>query len=259
MKNKKKKTLSKMIFIIIFLISMSLGYKNPANNIIETSFISPNTDVHQGYTTDGHYHYCIDTDAIYKKDSNWQTLITNTDMFTDVRTQNHLGDGDYHDMKLYIPAEMYEQRYKFSNQAIYIFDASNLALLSIQDISKQAHEISSLVIVAEHGNNGIIYISSYCNGSKIWKYDLYDFSYLGYISLSEPLYSLQGITYKNNLFYLTQHNGSLFTVDLNGMVSFLFREKTNAAHEGIDYSQDTLRWLIDEQITNRHIHFLILK
>lgn len=258
MKNKKEKMMNRIIIIIFFVGFMFSGYKSPADPRIQQIFVSPNIGVHQGYTTDGSYHYCIDTAIIWKKDANWNTVATNADPFSETQPQNHLGDSDYYNGKLYVPAETWIERYNFSNQAIYVFKASDLSRESINDISAQSHEVSAITVVPEHGNDGIIYITSYCNGSKIWKYDLIDFSYLGYISLDTPLTFIQGIAYKNGYFYLAQQNGELFSADVNGSVFFIFKETTKGIHEGIDYSHDLLSWLIDKGVADKSIHFLTI-
>lgn len=221
--------------------------------------LSPDIDCHQGYTTDGTFHYCIDTGVLYKKNAAWANVATNADPFAGGQPQNHLGDGDYYNGKLYIPAETWVDCDNHSNEAIYVFDISDLSRLAIHDISAEGHEVSGLVVVPEHGRNGIIYIVSYCDGTKIWKYDLSDFSYLGTIDLDIgwiELLSLQSITYKNGYFYVSCDDGRLCAIDLDGHVSLIFTESIVGSHEGLDYSQDELRWLIDEGVLEK-IHFFI--
>jgi len=228
--------------------------------------LSPDTDCHQGYSTDGIFHYCTHTNALYKKndDAAWTNAAANADPFAGGQPQDHLGDCDYHDGKLYVGACTEGAVYcdDHANEAIYVFDADDLTRLAIHDISAQNFDPAGLVVVPEHGRNGIIYVASHCNRMQILKYDLSDFSYLGVIDLDVPttaissvtIPSLQGITYKNGYFYLACEGGNLYVADLDGHVSLIFQETTVATHEGIDYSQDDLRWLIEVGAVQK-VHF----
>jgi len=216
-------------------------------------FVSPDVDCHQGYSTDGTFHYTIHTDHIYKRndDATWSIAAQNAAPHAGQPT-DHLGDGDYHNNNLYIPAETWVDCGNFTNMRIFVFRIADLVRTGVHFIAAQGHEASGLVVVPEHGDNGIIYVISWCDGSKIWKYDLGDFSYLGYITLSSTVPELQGITYKNDHFYLSSNengaffNGYMYKVTLAGRVHLIYQTEVEGYQEGIDFSQDELRWLIDE-------------
>lgn len=217
---------------------------------------SPDTSSHQGYTTDGTYHYTIDTTTIYKRndDATWSVDSTNADPFNGING-DHLGDADYHDTKLYFPGETYVSCGTYSDQQILVFNASDLTRDSATDISAQGHEAAGLVVVPEDGTNGIIYMVSFCDGSGIFKYDLSDFSYLGTIPLNVTITSIQGITYKDNLFYIAA-GSKIYSANKNGGVNDLYTDGTGGTREGVDYSQDELRWLIDNGAGEKKVHFL---
>lgn len=215
---------------------------------------SSDINVHQGYTTDGTFHYLIHTNRIDKRNAAWGIVAQNLAPFAGLVGYDHIGDGDYYNGKLYITGEHWASCLDFSNQSIFVFDASDLSRLSVNDISAQAHEAAGCVVVPEHGTNGIIYVVSYCDGTKIWKYKLTDFSYLGAIDLDLELTSLQGITYRDGYFYVSENASDLYAIDINGHCILVIEEPTIGAHEGLDFSQDELRWLIDEGAVEK-IHF----
>ncbi len=210
---------------------------------------SVDTHSHQGYTTNGDYDYTIHTDALYKYISfsmkppfGGSLQASNTDPFAGLSNVDHLGDGDYENGKLYVPMEHYNGCGDVSNQKIAVFSASDLSRLSVHDISAQNFEVAGITVIPEDGANGIIYLVSYCDGSKIWKYDLSNFSYLGYISLSSNIPHPQGITHYNNYFYINSDTDSAdytYLVKKDGTVLGTIYQSPSPADywEGLDYFQ----------------------
>jgi len=222
------------------------------------TFVSPDTNAHQGYTTDGTYHFLTDTTRIDKRndDATWSLVTQNTDPFSGLDpAYNHLGDGVYYNGKLYIPMQAFTDCTTYSLQSIGIFNASTLAREQVIDISAQGHEVAGLTIVPFHGTNGVIYVISYCDGTKIWKYDLSTFTYLGTITLSQALYGAQGIAYKDGYFYISA-SGKIYVVDLDGMVCGSIDAPSGGQCEGLDYSQSEIRWLIDNGTSDKKVHYL---
>lgn len=199
---------------------------------------SPDVDVHQGVTTDGTYFYLFDTGHIKKVDRNWNQVAINTNVNSECGN-SHLGDGCYYDGKLYVATNNWAGCINYLPSKISVWDASDLSFIETHDISAQGFEDSSLVV---DGGDNIIYLSSYCDGTKIWKYSLTDFSYISYILLSETLSYPQGIAKKGDYFYISITNGKIYKVALDGTIIEIVYTGIN---EGIDYTQNSLYGLND--------------
>lgn len=231
----------------------------------------PNTECHQGYTYDpvNDIHFTFDTAEIHRRlnDGSWTKVEENLAPFTGIATVNHLGDGDYYNGKLYVPMEFWGGSCgSFSDQYLAVFDAVTLERDSATSISAQAHEVSGCCVVPTHGTNGIVYVTSFCDDTQIFKYDLSTFAYLGAITLSgDTIDRLQGITFKEGWFYLSGSTGDIWRMNQNGLCKKVYhdaRESGTVAYEGIDFHGSTLRWLIDEDTSSatadKHVHYLTL-
>jgi len=221
-------------------------------------FVSPDVKSHQGYATDGTDHYTFDNQAIYKwrDDSSWSLVASNKAPFAGVSGLDHFGDGDYFEGKLYIVAEAWASCANYTNQSILVFDAASLARLEVHNVSAQRHEVAGLAVAPPDGLNGVIYVASYCDGSKIFKYDLRTFEYLGPLPLSQTLSSLQGVAWHNGRFFVPEDGGSIYTFTGDGHVSLAYVDAHNGSHEGLKYAADGLRWLIDEGPGKQRIHYI---
>jgi len=181
-----------------------LDYLNCAQEFSEVK-PPPGVTFDQGIATDGTNFYGFNTAAIKKLNSSWIQIASNDDPHTDIgEGTTHLADGDYYNSKIYIPAEIYSSCESFSKQHITVWNASDLSFDSKHDISAQGFELGGLCVAPDDGDNGIIYVVGFCDGTKIWKYDLGNFSYLGSISLSESSAGYQGITKIGNYLYLVR-------------------------------------------------------
>lgn len=226
---------------------------------ITESFISPQITGHQGYTTDGTFHYITDTSRIDKRnnDGTWSIVLSNASPFTGISGVNHLGDVEYFNGKLYVPVETYGGCGDVSGQKIVLYNSTTLALDSQFDISSQGHEASSVGI---DGINNIAYVSSYCDGSKLWKYNATTFAFLGTLSLSVTIDRIQGCSYHNGFIYIGSESSGLLKVnETTGDVTFLApRNKNFLIQEGIHVTgTGQIRLLVDNtgDSLNSNVYF----
>ncbi|MGA2555962.1 MAG: hypothetical protein ABSG04_06780 [Verrucomicrobiota bacterium] len=224
------------------------------------TFISPNTFSHQGYATDGTNHFTFNNQAIYvwSNDLYWTSIASNTAVFAGTTGMNHLGDGDYYNGKLYVVAENWASCGNYTNQSLLTFDALTLQRLSVHNVAADAHEVSGLAVAPSDGSNGIIYVTSYCDGSKLWEYDLSSFALIGTLPLSQNILTIQGITWANRIFYIAQDNGNIYSIDYNGHVSLVYTSTIPGSHEGLKYVQGQIRWLIDSGPGHKFIYYVNL-
>jgi hypothetical protein len=224
---------------------------------VET-FVSPDVNCHQGYATDGTNHYTIDTQRIEKRlnDANWTCVLTNPAPFAGLKNLDHLGDGKYCHGCLYIVGESWAGCNNFHDQSILVFDSATLGRLEVHDISAPGHEVSGLAVVPEAGPHGVIYVTSYCDGSRLFLYDLATFGFLGTLPLSQPIPMLQGITWHRKRFYVSCDTDGIYTIERSGKVKLVYLSHLPGNHEGLDYSQKELRWLIDGGANRKVLHYI---
>ncbi|MBX4181604.1 DUF2341 domain-containing protein [Candidatus Parcubacteria bacterium] len=229
-----------------------------ANIALMLTATSPDTNSHQGIARDSTSYYTIDTDTIKKYDSSWTLGTTKSTATTDVGdSTNHLGDGEIYNSQLYIPAETYSSCVAFSHQYISVWNTSNLSFVTKYSISAQAHEASGLTIDPTAGTNGTIYAVSYCDGTKIWKYDLSNGTYLGSISLSQTINQIQGITLHDGFFYISDdENDLVWKVSTSGSVvgSILSYSVAGGSFEGVDYTGGDLSVILDQGSGNKKVY-----
>lgn len=185
---------------------------NVSSPVLNSSFVSPNfaTDLQQGYAFDGTNHYLIGTSKISKRDGSWGVLVENNSALTGISGVNHLGDGVYLGGSLYIPVESYPA---VTGMKIAKYDSTTLSLITTYDISAQGHECSSITT-----DGTILYISSYDDGTKIWKYSLTG-TFLGVINISNPFTNnIQGISYYSGDFYIVEQT-RMSKLDITGALN----------------------------------------
>jgi len=219
---------------------------------VNTPTVLPIT-LEQGYTFDGTYHYLFGTSRLTKYDSSWAIVIDNTTPFTGISGVNHLGDGVELGGFIYAPVETYPA---VTGMKIAKYNSSTLALVTTYDISAQGHECSS---IATDGTT--LYISSYNDGTKIWKYSLTG-TYLGFITISEPFTNnIQGISYYNSEFYITEQT-RLSKLSLDGskktFIGYLAGNTSNSHRgEGLQVVSGNIRVLIlNDTETNLYTYTL---
>ena len=221
-------------------------------------YVSPDVKSHQGYATDGTNHYTFDNTTIYKwaADQKWSLMLSNNAPFAGLDGLNHFGDGDYFEGKLYIVAEFWGGCEHYTNQSITVFDAATLRRLEVHSVSAQGHEVAGLAVAPSDGPGGMIYVASYCDGGKLFKYDLRTFEFAGVLPLSRPLANLQGVAWHAGQFYAPVDGGDIYTFDSDGRVRLLYHDTHIGSHEGLKYAGLGLRWLIDEGPGKQRVHYI---
>jgi hypothetical protein len=223
---------------------------------------SPQTYSQQGWATDGVYNYTFDTTRIFKRDnsSSWSAIATNSSPFVGMTPGiTHLGDGEYWNGNLYVPAENYGYAgsctFRYQALAVYSATADGLPLVNWRDISADGHEVSAVAVVSPQN---ALYVSSFCDGSKLWIYDLTTLKLTGTLILSDNIRMIQGVSYNSasNSLYLSADNnsgkgGEIYSVSLAGVVTPIYEVDSPDELEGIDFTQNALGYMIDQQV-----HFL---
>jgi len=214
---------------------------------MDVTATSPNTSSHQGVACDGAYYYVSHTNKITKYDMSWSVVATNNDPVGDVGGGvNHLGDIDVVDGIIYGAIENYVNISTYSNMKLARFNASTLAYIDSVDVSAQGHEVSS---VAYCDRDGYLYVSSYADGSKLWKYDRSTLAYVGALTLSSTVTLIQGVTYWNDSFWLSSGypNNAVYRVEYGGSVRPQVWNSTSptADFEGLGNVAGSLLLLID--------------
>lgn len=218
---------------------------------------SPDTGCHQGYATDGSSHFLFDTHRILKRadDAAWHIIGVNDKPFDGLTGYNHIGDGDYFEGSLYAPVEHYTSCTDDFHPAIFLFDASTLVRTRVIELT-DAHEVSGVAVLPASRE---LWVSSYCDGSQLWVYDVDTFQLKRTVRMEPALSTVQGLAYHAPFFYVAQNDGKLYQLTQDGEGFLSFRTGTPGAHEGLDYSQQELRWLIDEGLGQQKVHFLVRK
>jgi hypothetical protein len=171
----------------------------------------------QGVAVNGGNRYIFHTGVIEKYDAAWNLQTNNQNVFAGLPTTfgpvQHVGDGDYFGGKLYVPME---SDFGSNGKYIGVYDANSpgLPLVAVRDISAQHHEVSSIVVVPEHGAHGVMYVSSFFAGigaEKLWMYDFQNGNssapefgqFLGTLSIPSTITDIQGIEWKAPYFYFS--------------------------------------------------------
>jgi hypothetical protein len=243
-----------ILFISLTLIGCGAVSHTPQTLFTDTSQ-SPDTGCHQGYATDGVSHFLFDTHRILKRadDTTWHISGVNDTPFAGLTGFDHIGDGDYFEGKLYAPVEQYLSCTSDSNPAIFVFDTATLVRERVIDLPVAA-EVSGVAVRPETRE---LFVSSYCDGTRLWIYDVDTFVLKGSIVLRPALHDVQGLAYRDGFFFVAQNDGLLMRVSPDGQTQQVFKTDSPGAHEGLDYSQTELRWLIDEGLGEQKVHYLV--
>lgn len=225
----------------------------------------------QGYAADGTLHYLSDTSVITAYDAQWNVVWQNKDpfagMFKDEPQINesrkaeglpilhkHVGDIDAYDGKIYAPVESYNSCQDNVVQKIAVYSAKDGSFLSYTDVAEYKHEISSIAVVPSKGS---MYVTSFCESWEIPQYDLKTMKPLEALKLDYPISKMQGISWseKRKMFVVTsdspaQKFGYVWGVTPEGHVTLLFTAPQIGEMEGVDYTQDQIRYLL------KHVWFL---
>ena len=242
--------------------AMGRIYGDPSLFEIESTS-STDLDSHQGVCWDGTYYYTFNDNAIYKWNTSWTLVDSNTDVIGDTDivsepTVNHCGDGCVYNGLLYIPLECYPSDGGY-NAHIVVFDVSDLSFVESFDISAQAHEVASIAYCEE---DDLLYIVDYDgNNSTIYKYDPSDGSYIGTLTTDKAILNRQGITWWRGFFWISSddsdetlrvsYSGEVSTGNLAGSSGGLFGQSTAGSYEGIGHTKEALLQLVDPGATER--------
>ncbi len=212
----------------------------------EVTFTSPNlpSDLQQGYTYDGTYHYEIGTNRLTKYNYNYGTLIiNNANPLNGIPGGvDHVGDGCYLNGFLYLPIENGSLApTTITAQKIGKYNPDTLALITTYDVSAQNPSGASITT-----DGSILYMFEYYGaGNRILKYSITG-TYLGSITIADPLPFIQGASYYNGIFYVGDQE-NLYTIDLDGSTTTLLRTApgdVGLAHraQGMDVVNGEIRW-----------------
>lgn len=221
------------------------------------SYISPDVDSHQGYATDGRWHFTFDTTRLAKREyASWAVVTENTEPFGGLHGLNHLGDGDYYRGNLYLPAERWvDCKTPPSRQTVLVFSADTLMRIQAYDISHGAHEASGIAI---DKRTGVAYVSSFCDGSKLFTYDLDTFEPVGLLPLSRYVPNIQGIALRGDWLYAASDNIKVIHAihaHTGHVEAVLTANLGHGFYQGLDYSLGELRWLIDKGPGNKRVYY----
>lgn len=173
--------------------------------------------VEEGIAWDGTNHYLIFRYSIVKVDKTWTNVVAmNEDPFRGLTGFDHLGAGEFYNGKVYVAAEAYHGCGHVTNQSIFVFDANTLDRNSVKSVSNDTSEVSAVTIIPKMGEHGVVFVSNFCDESKLYKFDLSDLSFLGTLQLDQPISKLQGVAYRNGLIYAANDvgpNGEIYDID----------------------------------------------
>jgi hypothetical protein len=173
--------------------------------------------VEEGIAWDGTNHYLIFRGSVVKVDGSWSNVVaSNETPFRGLTGFDHMGAGEFYQGKLYVAVESYHGCGHVTNQSIFIFDANTLGRKSVTPVSNYTSEVSALTIVTNQGPHGVIFVSNFCDESKLYKFDLSDLSFLGTLPLDQPISQLQGIAYRNGLIFAANDvgpDGEIYDID----------------------------------------------
>lgn len=219
---------------------------------------SPSVSAHQGVAVGDGFHYVFHTTRITRYTGSWTATGTNTRPFEGLSgfTKPHLGDGCYHEGKLYVVAENWPT---VSNQHILVFDATTLERLDAIPTGR-GHEAAGVCVAPGADGEDSLWIASYWDSKYLYEYKL-DGSYVRAMPLSPaPRRGIQGISYGNDRFYLSvgpyKGVGSLYSVSTTGSAMHLYTRRYVGHHEGLAVLGDQILWLIDGGGTNSRVRYL---
>jgi len=165
--------------------------------------------VEEGIASDGTNRFLIYRRNILKVDSSWTNVLAVNDApLSGLKGYDHLGAGEYYQGKLYIAAEAYHGCDHVTNQSICIYDANSLKRLSTISVSNSTSEVSALTMVTNSGSGGVMFVSNFCDDSKLYKFNASDFSFQGTLPLDQSVPKLQGVAYYNGLLYAVTDSGT---------------------------------------------------
>ena len=165
---------------------------------------------------------------------------------------DHIGDGDYFEGVLYVPVEHYTNCTDVANPAVFLFHAETLVRSGVAGLAG-IQEASGVSVLPDQRE---LWVASYCNSTQLWVYDVDTLELKRTVPLAPALLNVQGLAYRQPYFYAAQNDGKLYRISQEAKATLVYRSTSPGAHEGLDYSQGQLRWLIDEGFGQQKVHFL---
>jgi hypothetical protein len=199
---------------------------------------SPNlVGTHQGVAYDPltDLYFAIDSTVITQFDSRYAATGPTLQLASlGIATANHFGQGVCLDGVLYVPVEFYNGPTVFNTQRLVALDCRTFAVRWVVDISAQGHEAAA---VAYCPDDGLLYIASYADGTKLWRYTLSG-TYVSSVTLSATLTSIQGLVYHAGKLYAAIEQPITGIKEINittGAITagWAFDLVTEAAPEGV--------------------------
>jgi hypothetical protein len=173
----------------------------------------------EGIASDGTNHFLIYRRNILKVDSTWTNILAaNEAPLAGLKGFDHLGAGEYYEGKLYIATEAYHGCGHVTNQSICVYDARTLKRVSTTSVSNHISEVSAVTIITNAGSRATMFVSNFCDDSKLYKFDLPELSFSGTLPLDQSVPSLQGLAYHEGVIYAVTDsgtNGVVYAVDPN--------------------------------------------
>ena len=159
----------------------------------------------EGICTDGTYYYGFGVTAIYKYDSDWNLIASNTSAGSQVGV-GHIGDGDAYNGVLY--AACCDTASGFPNARIGKWHASDLSFIGYTSIEAQFNGYRDPSGCCVDVTNNRLWVCSFWTGASISYYNLSTLAYIGSITPSPATSYLQGIAFYNNSLYVSYCNSS---------------------------------------------------
>ena len=163
----------------------------------------------QGVAHDGTNYYVVATEQIFKYDSSWTLIASNTNAGDSSNANvGHLGGCDYYNGKLYVAAcdAGAGTPPPISNARIAVFNASDLSFSNYGDISAQFTMNTDPSGCGIDIDTNVIWVSSFWNSGTIYKYNLADFTYAGSLTPPKMPHLVQDIKYYQGLIYVSYCN-----------------------------------------------------
>jgi len=237
-------------------------YSTPQSLNFNPSSIGPPVALGEGWTTDGTYFYIINTVQIYKlnNDSTWSVATDNMSPFAGLPAGlDHIGDGKFYNGYLYLGEENYDYSricvYQNQTLAIYNANAAGLPVVTFRDMSAGGEDPSAIAVVPSQNS---IYVAAFCDGSKLWVYDLATLAPKGTVTLSQNISKIQGLTYNaatDSLFMSADttiagqvSGGEIYQVSFKGVVTPVLAVPGPGELEGLDFFQGSLGYAIGGRV-----------
>jgi hypothetical protein len=230
--------------------------------VFEETRQSPDTACHQGVIFDGTYNYTLDTNKIQKRnDSDWSVLATNSNPTTGLST-THCNPGCVADGLIYIGASDYPTNNPVVPDQMMVFNASDLSRISANSIDIAYKSYGAWAIDAANGY--LIGHISAVGGIQLHRYDIDTLALVDIVECADyPTHQLQGIVYRDGKVWgacgvdAGGAEGLIILIDPDWSSGTpvptarpIFRRKIGNYSEGIEFTYNTLRWMVEESLTD---------